>query len=97
MRRACSEPVFMMRPRVCVARRRCGCSCVGARRGGRRSAVGRRRQFTSERHGAAALLSRRALVRDPNNFVHWKLFKAIPDGSDGRGSLSFRISSRVVK
>ncbi|PZC78153.1 hypothetical protein B5X24_HaOG202548 [Helicoverpa armigera] len=82
---------------VCV----CGTSVwvflCGARRGGRRSAVGRRRQFTCERHGAAALSTRRALVRDPNNFVHWKLFKAIPDGSDSRGSLSFRISSRVVK
>lgn len=78
----------------------CACSCAGARRGGRRSADGRRRQLCSERHGAAALLPRRALTRDPNNFVHWKLFIAIPDGTVCRGSLCFRTnfeSCRKVK
>lgn len=85
-----------VRESVCVARVGVGVP-VPARGAADGGAVGPRRQLCSERHGAAALLSRRALARDPNNFVHWKLFKAIPDGSDGRGSLSFRISSRVVK
>lgn len=54
----------------------CGCSCGGARRGDGRWS-GRRRQFSSERHRAAAFSPRRARSRDPTNFVHWKLFKAI--------------------
>lgn len=76
-------------------------TCVGvpvlARHGGRRIAVGRRRQSSSERRGAAALSSRKALTRDPSNFVHWKLFNAISAGSEVRASLLFRNPSRCVE
>lgn len=75
-------------------------TCVGvpvsARHDGRRIAVGRRRQSSSERRGAAALSSRKALTRDPSNFVHWKLFNAISAGSAVRASLLFRNPSRCV-
>lgn len=80
--------------RCACARRVCGCSCVGE---ARRIAVGRRRQSSSERRGAAALTSRKALTRDPSNFVHWKLFNAFSAGSAVRASLLFRNPSRYVE
>lgn len=89
--------------RICSDVRARG-ECVGvpvaataARHGGRRIAVGRRRQSSSERRGTTVLSSRTALTRDPSNFVHWKLFNAISAGSAVRASLLFRNPSRCVE
>lgn len=80
---------------VCASVRRLRVWVFLSTRGAADGALGRRRQSCSERRGAAAFLSRRALTRDPNNFVHWKLFKAISAGFGCRASLTPQISSRI--